>query len=103
MTTWTDLVKKIYNNNKHKHGYKLKNAMKDAKKVYKKHSHTSKKHSHTSKKHTDTPYHVKGGEGCGAPPVNPYPLGGSTGGKKNKGSRRGNNRSIHRTKKCSWM
>jgi hypothetical protein len=36
MTVWTDLVKKIYNNNKHKKGYKLGHAMKAAKKSYKK-------------------------------------------------------------------
>lgn len=35
MTAWTDLVKKIYNENKHKKGYKLGMAMKGAKKVYK--------------------------------------------------------------------
>ena len=35
MSLWTDLVKKTYNENKHKAGYKLKNAMKDAKKTYK--------------------------------------------------------------------
>jgi hypothetical protein len=35
MTAWTDLVKKIYNENKHKDGYKLGMAMKSAKKVYK--------------------------------------------------------------------
>jgi len=35
MTAWTDLVKKIYNENKHKDGYKLGTAMKSAKKVYK--------------------------------------------------------------------
>lgn len=36
MTAWTDLVKKIYNANKTKKNYKLKNAMMDAKKQYKK-------------------------------------------------------------------
>lgn len=35
MTAWTDLVKKVYNENKSKPGYKLKNAMKDAAKIYK--------------------------------------------------------------------
>jgi hypothetical protein len=30
MTEWTDLVKRVYNQNKHKPGYKLGNAMKDA-------------------------------------------------------------------------
>jgi hypothetical protein len=35
MTAWTDLVKKIYNENKHKKGYKLGMAMKGAKKIYK--------------------------------------------------------------------
>uniref|UniRef100_A0A6C0H4R0 Uncharacterized protein n=1 Tax=viral metagenome TaxID=1070528 RepID=A0A6C0H4R0_9ZZZZ len=36
MTDWTDLVKKVYNENKHKHGYMFKNALKDAAKIYKK-------------------------------------------------------------------
>ena len=35
MSAWTDLVKKVYNENKSKPGYKLKNAMKDAAKIYK--------------------------------------------------------------------
>jgi hypothetical protein len=35
-TEWTKLVKKIYNENKDKPNYKLGDAMKDAKKVYKK-------------------------------------------------------------------
>lgn len=36
MTAWTDLVKKVYNENKGKAGYKLGDAMRDAKKQYKK-------------------------------------------------------------------
>lgn len=35
MSAWTDLVKKTYNENKHKKGYKLGHAMKSAKKIYK--------------------------------------------------------------------
>jgi len=35
MNEWAKLVQKTYNDNKHKAGYKLRNAMKDAKKVYK--------------------------------------------------------------------
>lgn len=35
MNAWAKLVQKTYKANKHKSGYKLKNAMKDAKKVYK--------------------------------------------------------------------
>jgi hypothetical protein len=31
---WTDLVKQVFNQNKHKSGYKFKNALMDAKKVY---------------------------------------------------------------------
>lgn len=34
MSNWTNLVKKIYAGNKHKPGYKLGHAMKDAKKIY---------------------------------------------------------------------
>lgn len=36
MTAWTDLVKKVYNENKGKAGYKLGDAMKEAKLQYKK-------------------------------------------------------------------
>lgn len=41
MTTWTDLVKKVYSENKGKPGYKLGDAMRDAKKQYKKPSSSS--------------------------------------------------------------
>ena len=34
MSAWTNLVKKIYNENKHKKGYKLGHAMKAGKKIY---------------------------------------------------------------------
>jgi hypothetical protein len=44
MTAWTDLVQKIYKEKSGKNAsYKLKHAMKDAAKVYKKHSKTAKK------------------------------------------------------------
>ena len=44
MTAWTDLVQKIYKEKSGKNSsYKLKHAMKDAAKVYKKHSKTAKK------------------------------------------------------------
>ncbi len=33
-TAWTDLVKRVFNQNKHKSGYKFKNALMDAKKIY---------------------------------------------------------------------
>lgn len=36
MTAWTDLVKKIYEEHKGEAGYKLGDAMKEAKKQYKK-------------------------------------------------------------------
>ena len=36
MTAWTDLVKKVYNEHKGEAGYKLGDAMKEAKKHYKK-------------------------------------------------------------------
>ena len=42
MTAWTDLVSKFFKENKHKEGYKLKDAMVDAKKVYKKPAEGSK-------------------------------------------------------------
>ena len=35
MNAWAKLVQKTYNANKHKPGYKLKNAMRDSKKLYK--------------------------------------------------------------------
>jgi hypothetical protein len=44
MTAWTDLVKKVFNENKSRSGYKFKNALKDASKIYKKNgSKTGKK------------------------------------------------------------
>lgn len=90
MTAWTDLVKKVYNENKHKPGYKLGNAMKDAKKVYK----TS------SKKHTATPYPVKGGS-CGVAPVNPFPETAASVAGGGKSRRRRGGKKSNRTKKCS--
>jgi hypothetical protein len=46
MSEWTALVKKMYNANKHKPGYKLGHAMRDSKKVYKNtvRAFTGKKH-----------------------------------------------------------
>jgi hypothetical protein len=55
MTAWTDLVKKIYGENKSKKGYKLGHAMKAAKKVYKTIKAGMKKNGKTAKK--------RGGEG----------------------------------------
>ena len=56
-TEWTKLVQKIYQENKSKPGYKLGDAMKDAKKVYKKNT-TSKKNTtrNTSCKSKDTKF-----------------------------------------------
>jgi hypothetical protein len=51
MTAWTDLVKKVYNENKSKPGYKFKNAMKDAAKIYKNGSTGTKTPSKKSRKH----------------------------------------------------
>lgn len=50
MTAWTDLVSKIYKQNKGKPGYKLKNAMVDAKKVYKAPAAGEEKKSRKSRK-----------------------------------------------------
>jgi hypothetical protein len=50
MTEWTKLVQKIYNENKSKPGYKLGDAMKDAKKVYKKDAVEPKNKSNKNKK-----------------------------------------------------
>ncbi len=33
-TVWTDLVKRVFNKNKHRSGYKFKHALMDAKKIY---------------------------------------------------------------------
>lgn len=43
MTAWTDLVKKVWESNKHKAGYKFKDALKDAKKEYKGDKNKTKK------------------------------------------------------------
>lgn len=50
MTAWTDLVKKIYGENKHKKGYKLGHAMKAGKKIYKTMKAAVKKSGKTAKK-----------------------------------------------------
>lgn len=34
MSEWNELVKNVYNKNKHRAGYMFKHALKDAKKVY---------------------------------------------------------------------
>jgi len=53
MNAWAKLVKKVYEENKHKAGYMLKDAMRDAKKLYKPSAtKTAKKHHKKSaKKH----------------------------------------------------
>uniref|UniRef100_A0A6C0B6V3 Uncharacterized protein n=1 Tax=viral metagenome TaxID=1070528 RepID=A0A6C0B6V3_9ZZZZ len=67
MTAWTDLVKKIYSENKSKKGYKLGHAMKAAKKVYKTMKRDSKKMRKTKKRGgepepTKEPLKMAGGE-----------------------------------------
>lgn len=57
---WSKLVGKVYRDNKHKAGYKLQDAMKDAKKFYKKvaPSTAHKRRSHrSSRKHRRTRRH----------------------------------------------
>ncbi len=52
---WSKLVKKVYYENKHKSGYKLQNAMQDAKKFWKgdnnKSSKKTRKHSGSRRNH----------------------------------------------------
>ena len=48
MSPWNDLVQKIYNENKHKKGFKLKDAMKLASPIWEK----SKKHATHAKSKT---------------------------------------------------
>jgi hypothetical protein len=55
MTAWTDLVKKIYNENKHKKNYKLGMAMKSAKKEYKTMKRTMKKNKTAKMKGGNSP------------------------------------------------
>jgi hypothetical protein len=52
LSEWTKLVQKTYYENKHKIGYKLKNAMADAKKIYepKNKDDSEKKHDLKTKK-----------------------------------------------------
>uniref|UniRef100_A0A6C0B4J5 Uncharacterized protein n=1 Tax=viral metagenome TaxID=1070528 RepID=A0A6C0B4J5_9ZZZZ len=50
MSAWTDLVKKIYGENKHKKGYKLGHAMKAGKKIYKTMKAKGGKKGRTAKK-----------------------------------------------------
>lgn len=102
MNAWMKLVKKIFDENENRvingKKYTYKDALRDAKKVYKKGSH---------KKHTDTPYpgKVGGGGSCGAT-IAPVPLDAPTviGGKsksRRKSSCGGKGKSSRRTKKCS--
>ena len=58
MNAWAKLVQKTYNANKHKAGYKLKNAMKDSKKLYK----TVKRHGGEPDAVEDTPVVAVGGK-----------------------------------------
>lgn len=57
MSGWNDLVQKIYNENKHKNGFKLKNAMKMASPIWAK-TKNSNKNSSSQKTKTK-----KGGKG----------------------------------------
>jgi len=50
MSEWTQLVTKVYNENKSKPGYKFKNAMKDAAKIYKKKGPSTAAASSTKKR-----------------------------------------------------
>jgi hypothetical protein len=61
MTAWTDLVKKIYDENKHKDGYKLGMAMKGAKKVYKTIKASSMTKPEKKKRHGKTAKKTHGG------------------------------------------
>ena len=88
MTAWTDLVKKIYGENKHKKGYKLGHAMKAGKKIYKTMKAAAKRNGKTAKK--------RGGEGP-EPTKEPMKMGGNPeptkepmkmGGKKKSNKRR---------------
>jgi len=53
MNDWAKLVKKVYNENKQKAGYMLKDAMHDAKKIYKPSAKktTKKRVNKSAKKH----------------------------------------------------
>jgi hypothetical protein len=53
MNDWAKLVKKVYAENKKKAGYMLKDAMRDAKKIYKpvNGKTTKKHHKKSAKKH----------------------------------------------------
>jgi len=57
MSSWNDLIQEIYEKNKHKPGYKLKDAMKEASPIWAK-MKNSKKVSSTHNKKTK-----KGGKG----------------------------------------
>jgi len=50
MSAWTDLVKKIYNEHKGEAGYKLGDAMIEAKKQYKKSPTVTKPHKSVKKR-----------------------------------------------------
>ena len=63
MNEWAKLVKKVYSENKKKAGYMLKDAMRDAKKIYKPLEGKSAKKHHkkgTAKKHHKKHHKKKG-------------------------------------------
>jgi len=90
MTAWTDLVKKIYGENKHKKGYKLGHAMKAGKKIYKTIKAAVKRNGKTAKKRggevpelTKEPVKIGGGD---VPELTKEPV--KIGGKKKNSRRR---------------
>ena len=57
MSGWNDLVEKIYNENKHKNGFRLRNAMRMASPIWAK---TKNSNKNSSSQNTKT---MKGGKG----------------------------------------
>ena len=61
MNEWAKLVKKVYSENKKKAGYMLKDAMRDAKKIYKPlEGKSAKKHHKKHHKKSGMKHHKKG-------------------------------------------
>jgi hypothetical protein len=67
MNEWAKTVQMVYKKNKHRKGYKLKNAMMDAKKVYRKSGH------HTKKAYRGGDSDISDDEVSGSPDINEMP------------------------------
>jgi hypothetical protein len=88
MTEWTDLVKKTWEENRKKPGYKFKDALRDAKKVYKKSGGGTKKNQGGCNGMSPAPYPDSQNGQSGAEMDKTMPPASMKGGKKKRKSTR---------------